>query len=196
MGGFLVHIPSARPDEREKDCELTIWTELICQSQDEKALSHHGPSALWTHARPELWARSVPLSSQTTPGAPVDWARYLPKSVPINRTMHDRAIQHFESFYAPWCMIVDIPAFLREMATINAETSTAATAFPIIRTPNYSPLLHNCVVYMGMYLLRDEWPDVMKTFEAVFAPHCSVYIRQETESPTLSTVRALNLLST
>ena len=166
--------------------------------RDEKSILHFGPSSVWTHARPDLWAQSASVpSTQSHSGlSPVNWSRHLPQSVPITQTQHDRAIQHFESFYSPWCNILDVHAFRREMATSNAEPVASPGLTIPIRTPNYSPLLHNSILYLGLFLARDEWPETMNAYEEVFMTHCSSFVQKETTGPTLSTLRALVVYST
>ncbi|WVQ76303.1 hypothetical protein IAR50_005968 [Cryptococcus sp. DSM 104548] len=163
------------------------------------SLMQFGPTSLWSYAqdanqRPANLAPLYP-SVDLKPGDWIDWARALPEELPISKHQHDRAISLFETYYAPWCMVVDMPAFLRDMELCCLVTRVPREHTPPTRTAAYSPLLHICVLYIGLHLGHNEWPDLVHAMNSVFDKHCAALIMGEAEEPSTSTLRALNLFA-
>lgn len=153
-----------------------------------------GPTSLWTHKtqRPH---QQVPIpSSQLEAGDWVDWSRNLPPHFVIDRSAHDQALEYFTSYYAPWCLFVDMPAFVADLSTCNlVRVSDHGQCKAPTQTVNYSPLLHCSVLYMGLHLIRHEQPALMKSLRAVFPKHCSTLMLKECDHTALSSLRAYNL---
>ncbi|TYJ56773.1 hypothetical protein B9479_002543 [Cryptococcus floricola] len=165
------------------------------------SLMQFGPTSLWSYAqdsnqRPTNLTPHQHPSVDLKPGDWIDWARALPQDLPISKHSHDRAISLFETYYASWCMVVDMPAFLRDMELCSLVTRIPQESTSPTRTASYSPLLHNCVLYIGLHLGQDEWPDLVQAMDGVFDKHCAALIMGEVEDPSTSTLRALNLFAT
>ena len=152
------------------------------------------------HSPPQQTPNIVSISSEQSPALGpqewIEWSANLPQGLIIDQATHQLALDHFASYYAPWCMVVDMAAFMRDLALCNRKSISTLDPIPPTRTAHYSPLLHTVVLYLGIYLLRDEWPDVLQVFDANFTAHCGQLVTKECSSPTLSTLRALNLMST
>jgi hypothetical protein len=166
---------------------------------------HFGPTSIWRHdPRPRSISAPDPPHPDLLPGEYVDWSRNLPRSLDLSRALHDAAIQYFAAFYAPWCGVVDMPAFLRDLEACNfvspiqeeQDTDPESTrSSRMWRTSFYSPLLHNAVLYLGMFLLRTEEPEMFAALRKVFNEHCSRLLIVESETPVVSSLRGFNLLA-
>ncbi|KAK4688188.1 hypothetical protein P7C73_g1920, partial [Tremellales sp. Uapishka_1] len=160
-----------------------------------------GPTSFWNHAR---FTNNDAAAATSTidydlpdlgPGDWIDWAQHLPPDIPITKTIHDDALETFAAYYAPWCAVVDMSAFTKDLIICNCVSRKPKPIPPPKRTVAYSPLLHNAVVYMGLQLLRDVWPESFKALQGCFNTHCSRLIEEEAGDPGPGTVRALNLMS-
>jgi hypothetical protein len=157
----------------------------------------YGSTSLWAYASdadptpPARRTQTVDLG----PGDWVDWARNLPSTLKITKRIHDAAIDHFGAYYAPWCMAVDMSAFTRDIEVCNLVTRNPITSTPISRTSSYSPLLHNCILHLGLHLNRDKWPELAGTMDGLISTHCASMLIEETDAPDLSTPRALTLFA-
>jgi hypothetical protein len=90
-----------------------------------------------------------------------------------------------------------MPAFLQDLAACNlvsVSDGVESTTQPW-RTAHYSPLLHNTVLYLGMYLLRNEGSEVFAALRKVFNDHCIKLVTLESDNQSISTLRGLNLLA-
>ncbi|KAK8864738.1 hypothetical protein IAR55_001994 [Kwoniella newhampshirensis] len=159
-------------------------------------LVQFGPTSFWTHKSSRPYQASTPFAYDRRPGDRVEWSRNLPPSLLISRSVHDQALGYFGAFYAPWCFIVDMPAFLNDLTLCNlvGPTDNGRPA-PPVRTASYSPLLHCCVLFLGLTLIRDEHPTLMRSLESVFLQHCSSLLLVECEHTALSSLRAYNLFA-
>ncbi|WWC95593.1 hypothetical protein V866_002458 [Kwoniella sp. B9012] len=123
----------------------------------------------------------------------VEWARHLPPDLRITKKVHDTALALFGAYYAPWCMAADMPAFLRDMEICNLVAKTPTTQPIPRRTSNYSPLLHNCALRLGVHFNRDVWPELADMMDSLISKHCASMLIEETDDPNLSTPKALAL---
>ncbi|WWD04681.1 hypothetical protein V865_002752 [Kwoniella europaea PYCC6329] len=164
------------------------------------ALLQYGPTSLWTVTSPregkENRNEHSPDLIELGSGDWIDWSHNLPEALNITRTIHDRVIGHFSAFYAPWGISVDIPSFLVDLNKCNLIRAATQTRPQQSRTASYSPLLHCCVIYLGLRLIKHEYPALMKTYESVFIKHCMNLLLEECDHTALSSLRAYNLFST
>nr|XP_019046141.1 hypothetical protein I302_04881 [Kwoniella bestiolae CBS 10118]OCF25071.1 hypothetical protein I302_04881 [Kwoniella bestiolae CBS 10118] len=164
-----------------------------------------GPTSFWSYA-PEASQTSSssdsislnPVSDEDTtidllPGDWVEWARHLPPDLKITKKVHDTALGLFGAYYAPWCMAADMSAFLRDMELCNLVTREPASRPAPRRTSNYSPLLHNCALHLGVHFNRDVWPELADMMDKLISRHCAGMLIEETDDPNLSTPKALAL---
>lgn len=86
-----------------------------------------------------------------------------------------------------------MPSFLRDLVVCNTFGPGVQTPK---RTDHYSPLLHCVVLYLGIHFGRHTWPDLAKRYYASYTQHCMTMMMSELRVATLSTLRAVNLLST
>lgn len=109
----------------------------------------YAPSPLCTPAA----ARPDPLDFFSAPSATsdIDWDRNLPRDLGIDRETHDTILDLFESFFAPWCVVVDMRKFRRDMHACLALSSSSTGATPT-RTDFYSPMLHSAILALGCFL--------------------------------------------
>lgn len=160
------------------------------------ALVQHGPTSLWTCASSRLQETEASSTHEPRMGDWIDWFRNLPSSLNISKTIHDQALDYFSAFYAPWCLSVDMPAFITDLNICNmTQVSGRDRQSPPIRTAHYSPLLHCCVLYLGLRLIKQEHPALMRSYESIFMRHCSALLFEECDHTALSSLRAYNLFS-
>ncbi|ORY25475.1 hypothetical protein BCR39DRAFT_471392 [Naematelia encephala] len=160
-------------------------------------LVQFGPTSLWTCNSPSTHDQVSTLEEPTNlqPGDWVDWSRNLPKGTNMSRATHDQALEYFAAYYAPWCFVVDMPAFYTDLIVCNLVRMTPNKAESPMRTANYSPLLHCCALYLGLLFLRHEHPDLLASFERVFMDHCTRLLLVECDHPALSSLRAYDLFA-
>ncbi|WVF66758.1 hypothetical protein IAT40_001500 [Kwoniella sp. CBS 6097] len=160
------------------------------------SLIQYGPTSLWTCASPIPRQPPQPFSRGMQIGDWVDWSRNLPSSLDITRPTHDLALEYFSANYALWCSVVDMPAFLDDLITCNLiQGVNRGHSTPPTRTANYSPLLHCCVLYLGLHLIKHEHPGLFIKYEGVFMSHCSKLLPLECDQTALSSLRAYGLFS-
>ncbi|WWC85664.1 uncharacterized protein L201_000530 [Kwoniella dendrophila CBS 6074] len=168
---------------------------------DPGSLMQFGPTSLWSYAQDKNPASNANATSSEPfldlrPGDWIDWARPLPPELDISKAVHDMAISFFGAYYAPWCMVIDMQAFLRDLEICNLVTRTPRTSPSPRRTSAYSPLLHVCALYLGLHLRRDDWTTTAQQMDRFFDKHCAALIMEEIEDPSTSTLRALNIFAT
>ncbi|WWC88847.1 uncharacterized protein L201_003762 [Kwoniella dendrophila CBS 6074] len=161
------------------------------------ALLQYGPTSLWTCTSPHTQQHDhSPPSLELQSGDYIDWSYNLPSVLNISKMIHDQAMEYFSSFYAPWGMTIDMPAFLIDLNKCNLVRAINQKRPIQTRTASYSPLLHCCILYLGLRLLKTEYPTLMKTYEAIFIQHCVNLLLEECDHTALSSLRALNLYAT
>ncbi|WRT67615.1 uncharacterized protein IL334_004587 [Kwoniella shivajii] len=160
------------------------------------ALLQYGPTSLWTVTSPRQNQSDLPSANDLQSGDWIDWSHSLPPTLNISRTTHDQVMSYVDAFYAPWGLTVDIPAFLYDLNTCNLVRAATQSKPNQTRTASYSPLLHCCVLYLGLRLVRHEHPVLMSQYESIFVSHCLTLLLEECDHTALSSLRAYGLFST
>lgn len=156
----------------------------------------YGPTSFWSYAPDSIQFDTAEKPNiDLGPGDWVDWARNLPPQLRVSKKVHDAALRMFGSYFAPWCMAVNMRSFLRDLELCNLVTRLPPARPLPTRTSFYSPLLHNCVFYIGLHLNHRAWPELAAEMDHCFASHCASMIIEETDDPRLSTPRALALFA-
>ncbi|KAJ7507159.1 hypothetical protein B0H11DRAFT_193192 [Mycena galericulata] len=117
----------------------------------------------------------------------IDWSRYLPPEVVLERDEHDKILDLCFKFYVMWSPHI-ISLFLRDM-------HRALSTQPRPRTPHYSPMLHNAFLAVSANFSDDPYLRDVKTRE-YFANAAKVWLETECKKPDVSFVYALALLGT
>ncbi|WVQ78285.1 hypothetical protein IAT38_000370 [Cryptococcus sp. DSM 104549] len=180
------------------------------QRTEDGPLVQYGATSMWTHAPPpdrpaEQAGPSQPgvgagrrhhenAQGLTGEGVWLDWSRNLPPELVMDKAEHDAALERFGAYYAPWCMTVNMPNFLKDLERCNTVDHSGEPAET--RTPFYSPLLHCAVLFLGLYLLGGQWPEKMDRNHDGLTTHCTRLMGVECGVPLLSSLRAINLWST
>ncbi|KAG5653175.1 hypothetical protein H0H81_001892 [Sphagnurus paluster] len=172
---------------------------------EEGHLLLHGNTAVFRFA-PEPTAPQVvsrfPLNSQApryvllvegledqTYNPDFDWSRYLPTSVPLDRTEHDKLLDLLFKFFMSWCLRIVPDLFLRDMyQTLSAPRSQQPP-----KTAHYSPMLHNALIAVATAFSDDPRIRDLKSRQA-FATVAKSYIEAECQQPNISVVHALSVL--
>lgn len=121
----------------------------------------------------------------------LDWSRHLPNAVPLDRRMHDEALDLLFKFVTSWCLRVVPPLFLRDMyRSLSAPRSQTPP-----KTAHYSPMLHNALLALALGFLDDP---AVRDYKArhYFADEAKKYIEAESSKPNLCSVNALAAIAT
>ncbi|RXW17748.1 hypothetical protein EST38_g8099 [Candolleomyces aberdarensis] len=121
----------------------------------------------------------------------LDWARYLPGAVPLDRRGHDKALDLVFKFLTSWYLGVVPPLFLHDMCQV---LSMPRGQMPP-KTAHYSPMLHNAILAVGLAFLDDPAVQDYKARHC-FAEEAKKYIETEFSSPSLCSVAALSMIAT
>ncbi|RXW20856.1 hypothetical protein EST38_g4998 [Candolleomyces aberdarensis] len=121
----------------------------------------------------------------------LDWARYLPNAVPLDRRGHDKALDLLFKFLTSWCLRVVPPLFLRDM--VRALSVPKGQTPP--KTTHYSPMLHNALLALGLSFLDDP---AVRDYKArqYFAEEAKKHIEAECSKPNLCSANALAIIAT
>ncbi|KAH9989703.1 hypothetical protein BJV74DRAFT_837982 [Russula compacta] len=117
--------------------------------------------------------------SQVPPvlGPEIDWARHLPQDVPLTRAEHDRLLDLVFRFFTSWGLRI-IPKLFS----------------PPLKTPHYSPMLHNALLAVATAFSDD--PAIKDpAARQRFADKAKSFLESECEPPKLSALTALSILS-
>nr|XP_018263490.1 uncharacterized protein I303_03359 [Kwoniella dejecticola CBS 10117]OBR85648.1 hypothetical protein I303_03359 [Kwoniella dejecticola CBS 10117] len=168
----------------------------------------YGATSIWTHDHYEeraLNPEATPTSrgSELLPGEYVNWSQNLPPTLVsvMNKSIHDRAIDHFIAYYASWCMVLDSEHFKRDLvicniSSINSDPLASSSPTSPRWTSHYSPFLHNVVLWLGLHHNREMWPEAYAVFTECLVEHCTKLMRAEFDKAPLSALRAVNLFGT
>ncbi|KAK0484836.1 fungal-specific transcription factor domain-containing protein [Armillaria novae-zelandiae] len=115
-----------------------------------------------------------------------DWSRYLPANLLLTRHEHDKIIDLLFSFFTSWCLRVVPTLFLRDMYRAIASSGT-------VKTPHYSPMLHNALIALATAFSDDPHINSFKNREQ-YAIKAKSYLEYECEKPNICVVQALSLL--
>ncbi|KAF8064999.1 hypothetical protein FPV67DRAFT_1671298 [Lyophyllum atratum] len=118
-----------------------------------------------------------------------DWSRFLPPSVPLDRTEHDKLLDLLFKFFASWCLRIVPDLFLRDMHQALSTPRSQTTP----KTTHYSPMLHNALVAVATAFSDDPRIRDLKSRQA-FAQNAKDYIEPECQQPNISVVHALSVL--
>ncbi|KAJ7507160.1 fungal-specific transcription factor domain-containing protein [Mycena galericulata] len=121
----------------------------------------------------------------------IDWSRYLPSEVSLDRMEHDRILDVTFKFFTMWGLRIVPSLFLRDMYRALSRPPTQQRP----RTPHYSPVLHNailslCTIFSDNPRIRDP-----RTRE-YFANAAKARLEAECQRPDISLVHALAFLGT
>jgi len=149
--------------------ELTVPTQRLKLDERSGGLLHHGitaPSSISFGDRTRNEISRTPTVynpdatyvlqvdnvdiSQTHPE--IDWSRYLPPEVGLDRREHDKILDLSFKFFAMWTFRIVPFLFLRDM--YRALSVPRSEERP--RTPHYSPMLHNAVLSVSAKLLTSS----------------------------------------
>lgn len=226
--------PRAVEDEGaagDADDEESAWIGDMdrLQLDEEGSLVFFGPSSARTFgslsADQPLSSPPLQLGAPSTGGTYFDYSRYLPRELGLTREMHDSVLQLFEAFFASWCrvrlssssrivaeliglaftlQVVDMYSFRADMAICLAPGGPT-------RTQNYSPMLHNACLAVGLRLWQGDqvqpFPELVvvkngaleacdaERASAVCYHHARSFVEDEAERPMLSTIRGLLLVA-
>ena len=138
----------------------------------------------------------------------LDWSRYLPPNVLLDRPSHDRFVTYLPThmppivhylfnraldllfkFFSSWCLRIIPALFLRDM--YRALCIPPSQIPP--KTPHYSPMLHNALIALALAFLDEPFKD-LKTRQ-IYATTAKSFIEAECRKPNLSVVHALSVLA-
>ncbi|KAJ7731550.1 hypothetical protein DFH07DRAFT_755597 [Mycena maculata] len=125
----------------------------------------------------------------THPNPDVDWSRYLPPQVPLDRHEHDRVLDLCFKFFTMWCMRVVPALFLRDM---HRHLSNPRSGVPP-KSPHYSPMLHNALIALATAFSDDPRISARESREH-FVAAAKSYLEDECQRPAISVVHALSLI--
>ncbi len=206
------------PAEQDADDEDWIGTQLgRLQLDGEDGLIYFGHSGTLQHASTlspltalasgHLPLASPPDLSNNNPSLPrFEWDRHLPPGL-VSRETHDNLLNLFGSFFAPWCIVIDMTQFKQGM---HRCLTTATNPPPLYRSTHYSPLLHNallslaCTLWKGGQVQPFPAPDPARypthlppaqVASNAFYDQAKVLMEGEMTRPIVSTVRAMMLIA-
>jgi hypothetical protein len=125
----------------------------------------------------------------------------------ISRQTHDALLDLFGSFFAPWCIVIDMDQFKQGMhRCLTSSPDTPA----LYRSTHYSPLLHNALLSLACTLWKggqvQPFPFPASTQYPTHLPpaqvasnalydQAKVLMEGEMTRPIVSTVRAMMLIA-
>jgi len=123
----------------------------------------------------------------------LDWSRYLPSEVNLDRKEHDKLLDLLFKFITSSCFRVVPALFLRDMY----RALIVPRSQPSSMTPHYSPALHNALIAVAASLSEIDYIRDLRTRQ-YFAKRAKNYIDEEggPGCPNITTVHALSLLGT
>lgn len=155
---------------------------------------------------------SIPTSPPTldrllsSDRSPFDWSRHLPPNLFSHET-HDDLLDLFDSFFGPWCCVINMDKFRADMHRCLTDTPSGQSPD---RAAHYSPMLHNALLAIALTLWKGER---IKPFPSLFATRglsdsdrlsqasqalydqARHFMESEMAKPVESTVRAMLLLA-
>ncbi|KAF8646644.1 hypothetical protein AX16_007143 [Volvariella volvacea WC 439] len=205
-------LPDAIPQEEDESTDGNP-AQALCvpmqslQLDDEGALWFYGNTAVFRFApessppstsrfpdiaeHPEAsYTLLVDEVDQTHYNPHLDWARYLPTAVPLDRKSHDRILDLVFRFFTSWCFRVVPALFLRDMW--RALSVPKSQTLP--KTAHYSPMLHNALIALGSAFSDDPLIRDSRSRE-YFAQAAKGYLEAECQKPNISAVQALSILA-
>ncbi|WOO80275.1 Nitrogen assimilation transcription factor nit-4 [Vanrija pseudolonga] len=161
----------------------------------------HNPSSAFRHALrnplPDAPPGASPIAStlESAPRLnnhddPQRFARFLP-NVYLTKAQHDRAVDHCFRYFTSFGQRATPHLFYRDMEI--ALSLDNIEDLPLL-TPNYSPLLHNVIISVGLAYADEEHLHASQT-RRIFYQEGTKHLEREAASPSLATVAALALRS-
>ena len=145
----------------------------------------HGDVSLWAHEAVDDGTSAMQI-------IPNGWNSHLPPNLPITREIHDEAIRHFSAYHGHWYKIIDVTEFMNDLQQLSQGSDPTIVVGPF---KSYTPLLHCIVLYQGLFLLRNEYPEQFKALQEVFLLHCHPLLLQEFANASLASLRSINMFS-
>lgn len=211
--------------EQDADDEDWIGTQLgRLQLDGEGGLICFGHSGTLQHASTlspstALASGHLPLASPPSftsdhSSRPLfEWDRHLPPGL-ISRETHDNLLDLFGSFFAPWCIVVDMPQFKTAMHACLTASSNSNSSPSSYRSTHYSPFLHNallslaCTLWKGGQVQPFPFPAAARYSAGIglglepaavasnaFYEQAKVLMEGEMTRPIVSTVRGMMLVA-
>ncbi|KAK4048707.1 hypothetical protein OIO90_005700 [Microbotryomycetes sp. JL221] len=116
----------------------------------------------------------------------IDWSLNLPNVPNFDRQVHDDIIGLWLNFGNDWLRFVNATRFLSDLRTCLSRTNVQGRP---IRTPYYSPLLHNSMLAVAAAFSSHSID------AEIFATRAKSLIEDENEVPLCSSVQGLFLLA-
>jgi hypothetical protein len=123
----------------------------------------------------------------------MSFRRFLP-DVYLTRAQHVQALDRFFRYFAGWTLRATAHLFYRDMEIALVALATNPDWDMVIGAPNYSPLLHNMVLAIGLAFLDDEHLRALPT-RRKFAAWGERHLDREIASPSVASIQALALRS-
>ncbi|KAJ7253019.1 fungal-specific transcription factor domain-containing protein [Mycena haematopus] len=127
--------------------------------------------------------------SQTHPN--IDWSRYLPPEIALDRREHDKILDLSFKFFTMWCLRIVPSFFLRDMYRVLSVPRSEKPP----RTSHYSPLLHNAILCVNAVFSDDPYLRDRKT-RLLFFRAAQALIEVEISKPDISLVHGLAFMGT
>nr|XP_019045924.1 hypothetical protein I302_06315 [Kwoniella bestiolae CBS 10118]OCF24854.1 hypothetical protein I302_06315 [Kwoniella bestiolae CBS 10118] len=125
------------------------------------------------------------MSPESPDPLPTGYTRYLPSDVYLTEEQHDQAVDRFFRFYGCWGQRTNPILFRQDLLTALYVDSHVQH----VKTPHYSPMLHNAILAIGLGMSDDPYLRASETRKS-FAKKAKDYIDYEGMNPTVATVQA------
>ncbi|KAJ7764602.1 hypothetical protein DFH07DRAFT_698722, partial [Mycena maculata] len=121
----------------------------------------------------------------------IDWSRYLPPEVKMDRKEHDKILDLSFKFFTMWAVRLVPALFLKDMH----RALSVPRSQPPLRTQHYSPMLHNAVLSVSAVFSDDPHIQDVKT-RGYFVDAAKRYLEAECQKPSITLVQALAFIGT
>ncbi|KAJ7764610.1 hypothetical protein DFH07DRAFT_916850 [Mycena maculata] len=121
----------------------------------------------------------------------IDWSRYLPLEVTMDRKEHDKILDLSFKFFTVFALRLVPALFLKDMH----RALSVPRSQPPLRTQHYSPMLHNAVLSVSAVFSDDPHIQDVKTREC-FVDAAKRYLDAECQKPSIALVQALAFIGT
>ncbi|BEI80510.1 hypothetical protein CcaverHIS002_0110390 [Cutaneotrichosporon cavernicola] len=153
---------------------------------DDGTLRFFGPTSAFHRAKPSHPPSREPFHTR---GEDMKWARFLP-DIYLTRDAHDTAVDRFFRYFSAFGQRVTPHLFYRDM---ELALDLAEADIPVA-APNYSPLLHNVILCLGLAYADEGYLRAVTTRRA-FHEEANRRLDAEIGNPSLATVQGLALRS-
>ncbi|WWC62347.1 uncharacterized protein I303_104943 [Kwoniella dejecticola CBS 10117] len=169
----------------EPSADIREWSQDHLVEGETGELQVHGPTSAFRHIGKYSNddARLIHEMSPESPDPlPHGYTRYLPQEIYLTEEQHDQVINRFFQFYACWGQRSNPILFRQDLHTALYTDSD-------IKTPHYSPMLHNAILAIALGLSDDPFLRSSET-RKIFAKKAKDFIDYEGMNPTVATVQA------